>query len=436
MFAPQRVAFATVTVTRSSPTTQVTTTPTNTYEPMCKLLERFCRHMAIDGWQGKIHPAAELFPLMQDDEFEALVQSIKSQGLRESVWLTVDGALLDGRNRVRACQAAGVKPEFRQYDGEDPVQFVWDMNVNRRHLTATQTAVAGLKREELRNNASLLVATAGRPRKHDNSAPVQQFSKVDAVIAKSLGVSSRTVAQVARVIEEAPDLVPDMESGKLSAKAAEREVKTRLARKRDVTRRQEAEQVALSGTNFEVRRGDFQDVLADLDDNSVDLVVTDPPYGDQYTHLYGELAKWASAKLKPGGSLVAYCGQGNLPDVTQQMGNHLRYWWTLALIHNHGGQQLPGKWVMVEWKPVLWYVKGTRSGRLYVADRMSGSKPRKELHEWAQGVNEVSYLIEQLSEPGALIVDPFAGSASFGYAAQTLGRHFIGAENGSHKDAT
>ena len=254
-------------------------------------------------------------------------------------------------------------------------------------------------------------------------------------MAKSLGVSKSTVAQVARVIEEAPDLVPEMESGKLSAKAAEREVKTRLARKREASRREEAEQVALSGTRFEIRRGDFQTALADLDDNSVDLVVTDPPYGDQYTHLYGELAKWASAKLKPGGSLIAYVGQGNLPDVTAEMGPHLRYWWTLALMHKHGGQQLPGKWVMVEWKPLVWYVKGSRSGRLYVADRMSGSKPRKELHEWAQGVDEVAYLIEQLSEPGNLVVDPFAGSGSFGYAAQQLGRHFIGAENGSHRDA-
>jgi hypothetical protein len=394
--------------------------------------------MKIEGWAGDIHPAAELFPLMQGDEFDALVESIRAQGLREPAWLTADGALLDGRNRVRACQVAGVKPDFRQYDGDDPVQFVWDMNVNRRHLTATQTAVAGLKREELKKRAQKLVSRPGRPRER-TEPPVAQLprgTRTDEVLARSLGVSTSTVKQVARVIEEAPDLLPEMESGKLSAKAAEREVKTRLARKREVERRHEAEQVALSGTTFEIRRGDFQTVLSDLDDDSVDLVVTDPPYGDQYTHLYGELAKWASAKLKPGGSLVAYVGQGNLPDVIAEMGPHLRYWWTLALMHKHGGQQLPGKWVMVEWKPLVWYVKGTRSGRLYVADRMSGSKPRKDLHEWAQGVDEVGYLIEQLSDPGALVVDPFAGSGSFGHAAKTLGRHFIGAENGSHRDAT
>lgn len=117
------------------------------------------------------------------------------------------------------------------------------------------------------------------------------------------------------------------------------------------------------------------------------------------------------------------------------MGSHLRYWWTLALIHKHGGQQLPGKWVMVEWKPLVWFVKETRAGREYVADRMAGSRPRKELHEWAQGVDEVAYLIEKTTEAGGLVVDPFAGSGSFGHAAKSLGRHFIGAESGDHRDA-
>jgi DNA modification methylase len=93
------------------------------------------------------------------------------------------------------------------------------------------------------------------------------------------------------------------------------------------------------------------------------------------------------------------------------------------------------KRVLCEWKPVVWFVRDTRGSKSWVADRMSGSKPRKDLHEWAQGVDEVCYLIEQLSEPGDLIVDPFAGSGSFGYAALSMGRKFIGAESGEHRDS-
>jgi 16S rRNA G966 N2-methylase RsmD len=184
-----------------------------------------------------------------------------------------------------------------------------------------------------------------------------------------------------------------------------------------------------------ILRGRFQDVLADIPDGSVDLIVTDPPYGAANNDAYADLAEWAARKLKPGGSCIAYSGQSNLPDVLTVMSRHLRYWWTLALVHKHGGQQMHIKRVLCEWKPIVWFVKDARANKSWIADRMSGSKPRKDLHEWAQGVDEVCYLIEQLTEPGQLVVDPFAGSGSFGYAALSMGRKFVGAESGDHKDA-
>ncbi len=180
----------------------------------------------------------------------------------------------------------------------------------------------------------------------------------------------------------------------------------------------------------EIRIGDFRDVLADVEPGSIDLVLTDPPYDAASVELYRDAAKWAATALKPGGSLVCYAGQSMLPDVLNALGESLRYWWTFAVPHRHGGQQLPGKWVICEWKPVLWYVREHRAGRSYIGDRLQGSRPLKIQHAWAQGLDEVLYLVQQLTEPGELIVDPFAGSDSFGYAALTLGRRFIGADLG------
>jgi DNA modification methylase len=110
------------------------------------------------------------------------------------------------------------------------------------------------------------------------------------------------------------------------------------------------------------------------------------------------------------------------------MGEHLRYWWTLSVEHSHGGQQLPGKWVIAEWKPAVWYVRDRREGRAYVADRIRGTRPDKNAHDWAQGSAEILYLIEQLTEPGDLVADPFAGSGAFGKAALSASRKFIGAD--------
>lgn len=86
------------------------------------------------------HPLAEMFPLIEGTEFDELVASIKENGLREPI-ITLGNQILDGRNRYRACQAAGVAPMVHPFTGRDPVRFVIDKNINRRHLNESQRAL-------------------------------------------------------------------------------------------------------------------------------------------------------------------------------------------------------------------------------------------------------------------------------------------------------
>lgn len=249
--------------------------------------------------------------------------------------------------------------------------------------------------------------------------------------------SWRTLYELSRLPEDLA--VAAIEDGRINPAMERREARDLLGVDRK-EKRKAAEAKVLAeieqsgGLQFEIRSGDFQSVLAGLDSGSVDLVLTDPPYGDAATDLYGSLAEWAAEKLKPGGSLVAYCGQATLGDVIAAMSPHLKYWWCMALTHSAMPQQLPGKWVQVRWKPLVWFVKDRRATKHYIDDVIVGTPPRKDLHEWAQGVDEVRPIIESLTEAGELVVDPFAGSGSFGRAANACGRHFIGADNGSHKD--
>jgi hypothetical protein len=75
----------------------------------------------------QFHPLANIFPLIDGDDFAALVEDVRANGLREKIKL-YDGAILDGRNRYRACVEAGVDPVFEMFDGGDPVAF----ELNRR----------------------------------------------------------------------------------------------------------------------------------------------------------------------------------------------------------------------------------------------------------------------------------------------------------------
>jgi len=61
----------------------------------------------------KFHAAANIFPLLEGDEFEVFKVDIKRHGQREMI-LTFEGKILDGRNRFRACCALGIKPRMRQ----------------------------------------------------------------------------------------------------------------------------------------------------------------------------------------------------------------------------------------------------------------------------------------------------------------------------------
>ena len=97
------------------------------------------------------------------------------------------------------------------------------------------------------------------------------------------------------------------------------------------------------------------------------------------------------------------------------------------MLHDQS-QRLAGKFVIANYKPVLWYVKDHRRGRTLIPDVLKSPARDKSMHNWAQGDGGISPLIEHLTSPGEVIVDPFAGTADWGRAAVGMGRRWIGAD--------
>src|SRR5262245_16728448 len=106
--------------------------------------------LACKRGELEFHPLADLFPLIEGEDFDALVADVRANGLLEPV-VIFDDKILDGRNRYRACQAAGIEPTFSPYQGDDPVAFVISMNLRRRHLDESQRSMVAAKLATLKD---------------------------------------------------------------------------------------------------------------------------------------------------------------------------------------------------------------------------------------------------------------------------------------------
>lgn len=192
--------------------------------------------IVIEGWDSPVHPAANLFPMMSDQDIDALAKSIGEQGLRQPIIITEDGQLLDGRNRVAACSRAGVPPRHEVYRGDDPVAYVMALNMDRRHLTTGQKAMLALKlvsmyeseakarqgnRHDLRQDF-----WADLPRSSDNVS--RPRDKAGAAVK----VSGRAVQQAKRVAEVAPDLAEQVAAGRLTLDKADQQARSMQASRR------------------------------------------------------------------------------------------------------------------------------------------------------------------------------------------------------------
>ena len=97
------------------------------------------------------HPFAALFPELPSEELTQLARDIKERGQLEPIIL-YKGVILDGRNRYRACQIAGVKPRIEEFDARatkrSPEEFVLSRNLRRRHLSVGQKAAIALEWSE------------------------------------------------------------------------------------------------------------------------------------------------------------------------------------------------------------------------------------------------------------------------------------------------
>jgi hypothetical protein len=158
---------------------------------------------------------------------QELADDIRQNGLAYHIMRDAEGVILDGRNRLRACEIANVEPRFDVYQGINPVGFIVSANLKRRHLDASQRAMAAAKLATLAHGgdrrsdqAATIAACSGRV----DCAAEEQVTQAKA--AAMLNVSERSIRH-AVVVRDCgnSDLIKKVEQGELSVSAAAKQAK-------------------------------------------------------------------------------------------------------------------------------------------------------------------------------------------------------------------
>ena len=181
-----------------------------------------------------------------------------------------------------------------------------------------------------------------------------------------------------------------------------------------------------------VIQGDSYEILKTFPDKSVDLIITDPPYGMEFqsNRRFEKHDKIANDKefslwifdefnriAKRG--VYIFCRWDNLREVPPP--KSVLAWvknnWSMGdLLHEHGRQ----------WEACLFYPQEEHEFITRIPDVIHANRTGNNLHPTEKPVELMKIIID--ANVGEIVLDPFAGSGSTLVACKQLNRKYIGIE--------
>ena len=377
------------------------------------------------AYNGLVHPLTQ-------DEYNDLKKSIEANGQYLPIITNKNGIILDGHHRWRICRELGIKPksvikEFASNLHEK--LFVIESNLSRRQLNSFQRIELALKTKPILEEIARKNSTSNLPN-HNKISSVRNKSlgRVDDQIGKRAKTGRDTVRKVEYILKKADKYnLQRIRSGEISINEGYGIILNQ-------EKRHELMNLPVMDLSHscKLHLGDFMDIK--IQDSSIHLIFTDPPYIglDKSLDIYRKLGQFAHRVLVDGGSLVTFVGTYDLPKfLSALLESGLRYWWLLCVKHRGQHSQMFQRKVFVDFKPLLWMVKGkkTMDGVQSLHDFIESPPNTKEYHKWQQSPQDAEEVISKLTlGKNSIVLDPFCGSGSFGVAALGLGRKFIGIE--------
>ena len=334
---------------------------------------------------------------------------------------------------LRICRELGIKPiiSVKDFDDLDHEKlFVGECALLGRNLNDFQRTELALKlKPTLQAIAKRNESLGGKGVK--SFTPLK---RVNEKIGNHAQVSHITVRKVENILREAsPTLIDKARLGQKTIHKVFRLTQKDQRRKQieEEARNYNDIQGQRQANNYELFNDDFRNVK--LTANSIDLIFTDPPYPKIWFPNYSDLAKLAAETLVSGGSLVTYCNQSQIPQIIQVIVNAgLCYCHIIAVILDNKATEFPRDYqrgITYKYKPLLWFVKGTREENPeLLSDVIYSKKPEKHKHPWEQSPIEPAHVIPRLTKANgkSIVLDPMMGSGVTGIVALGLKRRFIG----------
>lgn len=158
----------------------------------------------------KYHEYANIYRMLPEPELYKLAEDIKAKGQLLPI-TSYEGQILDGRNRYKACEIAGVDPRIEEYAGDDPLGLVASLNDHRRHDSENERAMVGARMANL---------VRGGDRK---SGEIKSSMETLISVERAAELSGSTPASIKRakpiVQSGIPELQDMVDSGEVSIRA-------------------------------------------------------------------------------------------------------------------------------------------------------------------------------------------------------------------------
>ena len=213
----------------------------------------------------EFHPISEIFPMMNDEEYQSLKSDIKENGLLEPLHV-YESKILDGRNRFKACQELGLEPIVKEFIGTNPLGFVISLNLKRRHLNESQRAMVASRLANMRQGERTDLA--------QNCAKLTQPEA-----AKLLNVSRRSTQAAKKVQEQGSvELVRAVDSGKITVSEAATLLKHPEDTQREILEKSTTENISVKKASQEIRHEELREKTQSLPEGKYSVILADPPW--------------------------------------------------------------------------------------------------------------------------------------------------------------